>query len=284
LILRKGVVGGVKVKQRDTNEKLLPAKIVIDAEGISSKILRQTGLTGLRKEKLVYAVEAEVEHVRDMQLDTVEVFLGRAYAPGFYAWLIPRLNGTAKVGLATKTGNPRKLLQKLMTKNPVASRKLARSKILRIAFHPITLGGPISKPHDSGFLAVGDVASQVKPTTGGGVVLGLTCARIAAVVAHEAIQRNNVSSKFLALYKKRCTDTIGFDTSVMLKARQFLDHLTDEKLDELLRFFKRIGLENKLESVNEIDFQGQLLLKILPKPSVLVALAYLLKSYFSGNT
>lgn len=284
LILRNGVVQGVKVKQKENIEKILPARIVIDAEGISSRILRQTGISGFDREKLVYAVEAEVERVKDLPLDTVEVFLGRAYAPGFYAWLIPRSDGTAKVGLATKTGNPRKFLRTLMAKHPVASKKLARSKIIHMAFHPITIGGPIAITYCSGFLAVGDVASQVKPTTGGGLVLGLTCARIAAEVAHEAIQRNNVSSNFLALYKKRCIDTMGFDTGVMLRARQFFDRLPDKKVDEILRFFTRIGLDKNLDRVNEIDFQGRLLLRMLPKPTVLVALAYLLKSYLSANT
>jgi digeranylgeranylglycerophospholipid reductase len=216
-------------------------------------------------------------------LDAVEVFLGKNYAPGFYAWLMPRLDGTAKVGLATNKGNPKEFLQRLMHKHPVASKQLANAKITRIAFHPITLGGPISKAYTSGFLAVGDAASQVKPTTGGGVVFGLTCARIAAAVADEAMRRNDVSSNFLALYQKRCTDTLGFDFSVMLKIRRFLDSLSDEKVDEVLRFCARIGLDKTLENVEEIDFQGQLLLKMLTKPAMFTALAYFLKLYLSAT-
>jgi digeranylgeranylglycerophospholipid reductase len=283
LLLENGAVKGAKVKQGDTAEEPVPAKIVIDAEGISSRILRQTGLAGLNGERLVYAVEAEVESVQDVELDAVEVFLGKAYAPGFYAWLMPRLDGTAKVGLATKKGNPKEFLQRLMLKHPVASKQLAKAKITRMAFHPITLGGPISKAYASGFLAVGDVASQVKPTTGGGVVFGLTCAGIAAEVADEALRRNDASSNFLALYQKRCADTLGFDFGVMLRIRRFLDSLSDEKLDEVLRFCARIGLDKALGNVDEIDFQGQMLLKILTKPAMFAALAYFLKLYLSAN-
>jgi len=277
LLMENGVVKGVEVKQR------FPAKIVVDAEGISSRILRQTGLSGLNGERLVYAVEAEVANVKDVELNAVEVFLGKAYASGFYAWLIPRLDGTAKVGLATKTGNPKEFLQRLMLKHPVASKQLAKAKITRMAFHPITLGGPISKAFASGFLAVGDAASQVKPTTGGGVVFGLTCAGIAAEVADEALRINDVSSDFLRLYQKRCADTLGFDFSVMLRIRRFLDSLSDEKVDEVLRFCARIGLDKTLGSVDEIDFQGQLFLKILTKPAAVAALAYFLKLFLSAN-
>ena len=40
---------------------------------------------------MVYAVEAEVEDVQDVEAHAVEVYLGKSYAPGFYGWLIPRL-------------------------------------------------------------------------------------------------------------------------------------------------------------------------------------------------
>ncbi len=280
LLIEDGAVRGVAVQQKDTVERF-PAKIVVDAEGISSRILRQTGLAALNGKMLVCAVEAEVENVRDVEMDAVEVFLGKAFAPGFYAWLMPRLDGTAKVGLATKTGNPKEFLQRLMLKHPVASKQLSKAKITRMVFHPITLGGQISKSFADGFLVTGDAASQVKPTTGGGVIFGLTCAGIAAEVADEALRRNDVSSNFLALYHKRCLKMLGFDFSVMLQIRRFLDSLSDAKLEQVLRFCARIGLNKTLGNVDEIDFQGQMLLKILTKPAMFAALAYFLKLYLS---
>jgi geranylgeranyl reductase family protein len=283
LLMENGVVKGVKIKIGDKAEELVKTKVVVDAEGISSRLLRQTGLAGLDGERLVYAVEAEVDHVTDVQMDAVEVFLGKAYAPGFYAWLMPRLDGTAKVGLATKKGNPKDFLQRLMLKHPVASKQLAKAKITQMTFHPITLGGPISKSYANGFLAVGDAASQVKPTTGGGVVFGLTCAGIAAEVVEEAVQRNNMSANFLQTYQKRCRETLGFDFSVMLRLRRFLDSLSDEKLDNALRFCARIGLDKTLGNADEIDFQGQMLLKILTKPAMFATLAYFFKLYLPAN-
>jgi geranylgeranyl reductase family protein len=283
LLIDNGFVKGVNIEQKGTNEEKVSAKIVVDAEGIASRILRQTGLSTLNRDSLVYAVETEVENVKNVELDAVEVFLGKTYAPGFYAWLIPRPDGTAKVGLATKTGNPQELLRRLMLKHPVASKQLSTARITRIAFHPITLGGPIRKAYSNGFLAVGDAASQVKPTTGGGVIFGLTCARIAAEVAHEALGRNDVSSNCLQWYQKRCRETLGFDVNVMLRIRRVLDALSDEKVDGALRFCARFGLNKTLQNVEEIDFQGQTLLKVMKKPSALAALAYFLMLYLSAN-
>jgi digeranylgeranylglycerophospholipid reductase len=283
LLIDNGVVKGVNIEQKGASEERVSAKIVVDAEGISSRILRQTGLSALNRDRLVYAVETEVENVKNVELDAVEVFLGKTYAPGFYAWLIPKPDGTAKVGLATKTGNPKEFLRRLMLKHPVASKQLSTARITRIAFHPITLGGPIRKAYSNGFLAVGDAASQVKPTTGGGVIFGLTCAGIAAEVAHEALRRNDVSSNCLRLYQKRCKETLGFDVNVMLRIRRVLDALSDEKVDAALRFCARLGVNKTLENVDEIDFQGQTLLKTLTKPSMFTALAYFLMLYLSAN-
>ncbi len=283
LSIEREFVTGVSVKQGEETERRFSARIVVDAEGISSRILRQTGLSALNRHRLVYAVQAEVENFKDVESDAVEVFLGKAYAPGFYAWLIPRRDGTAKVGLAAKTGNPKEFLQRLMLKHPVASRQLDAARILRVTFHPITLGGPIPKTYSNGFLAVGDVASQVKPTTGGGVAFGMTCAKVAAEVAHKALRRSDFSAESLQLYQKRCEEIMGFDMSVMLRIRKMLDAISDEKIDEAIRFCRKMGLGKTLQSIQEIDFQGQTLLRALKKPKILTALAYFFLLYLSTN-
>ncbi|MEM3700504.1 MAG: NAD(P)/FAD-dependent oxidoreductase [Candidatus Bathyarchaeia archaeon] len=268
LIFESGFVKGVSVNQNGKIEKYF-AKIVMDAEGISSKILRQANLSPKYGRMFVHGVHAEVKNVKNVEQDSVEVFLGNEYAPGFYAWLIPKGEDEAKVGLATKHGNPKEFLQRFMLKHPVASKKLRKAKISHMAFHPISLGGPISKTYSNGFLAVGDATSQVKPTTGGGLIFGLSCSRIAAEVAYEALQRNDFSSKFLSVYAQRCKENFGFDMKVMLKVRKILNGLSDEKLDEAISLCERLDLNKTLNKIEEIDFQGKTLLKLLPNPRVL---------------
>jgi digeranylgeranylglycerophospholipid reductase len=283
LILSNGFIKGVSILRKNEEKENTYSKITLDAEGVASRLLRQTGLATLKPEGLVYTVEAEVENVKDIETTAVELYFGSAYAPGFYGWLIPRVDGSAKVGLATKKGDPREFLRELITKHPVASKKLEKTKILKISYHTISLGGPIDKAYTNGFLAMGDCASQVKPTTGGGVILGLTCAKIAAESASEALRRKNVSSDFLQIYQKRCADLLSFDISVMLKLRRFLDSLSDEKMDKVLRFCRKIGVDKALSDVDEIDFQGKLMLEVLRKPSMLAAMAYFAMLYLFAN-
>jgi digeranylgeranylglycerophospholipid reductase len=283
LIVEDGFVKGAIAKQKSESPKRFLAKIVVDAEGISSRILRQAGLSALNAHMLVNAVQAKVENVKDTEPNMVEVFLGKDYAPGFYAWLVPKADGKAKVGLAARTENPKELLQKLMLKHPVASKKLRRAKILQTAFHSIPLGGPIPKTYSNGFLAVGDAASHVKPTTGGGVIFGMNCARVAAEIAYEALHMNAFSSEFLGMYQKRCDEIWGFDVNVMLKVRRMLDAMSDKKLDDAIGFCTKLSVDKALQNVKDIDFQGQALLRILGNPRMLTALIYFFLLYLSAN-
>jgi digeranylgeranylglycerophospholipid reductase len=283
LLMQNGATRGVQVKTGENNRFQFYSKIVIDAEGISSRLVRQTGLPTLKTESIVYAVEAEMEGVQDLELDAVEVYFGKTYAPGFYGWVIPRRDGSAKVGLATNSGNPQEYLRRLITKHPVASKQIGKAKITSIGYHAITLGGPIPQAYTDGFLAAGDCASQVKPTTGGGVIFGLTAAKEAAEVASKALAQGDVSARSLQEYQKRCNELFNFDIRVMRRLRGFLDALSDERLDEMLRVCSRFGIDSALREVTEIDFQGKMLLNVAAKPSMLAALGYFALLYLTAN-
>ena len=283
LIRAEGFVKGINIQRNGEKEEEVYSNVTLNAEGISSRILRQSGLTALNPKGLVYAVEAEVENVKDIELNAVEVYFGKSYAPGFYGWLIPKPDGTAKVGLATNRGNPHEFLQALMSKHPVASKQLGKAKITKIGYHAITLGGPIEKTYANGFLACGDCASQVKPSTGGGVIFGLTCAKMASQTVSEALQHGDVSAEFLQNYQKRCSDLLSFDFSVMLKLRRFLDSLSEDKMDQMLRVCAKLGVDYALRDVDEIDFQGKLMFKVLGKPAMLAAIGYFALLYLSAN-
>jgi digeranylgeranylglycerophospholipid reductase len=283
LLMADDLVKGINLKNQDGTQQQVHSTVVLDAEGISSRLLKQTGLAALKRKGLVYGVEAEVDHVKNVERDAVEVYLGKDYAPGFYGWVVPRRDGTAKVGLATNGGDPREYLKRLMTKHPVASKQLGKSKITSVNYHSITLGGPIQQTYTNGFLAMGDCASQVKPSTGGGVIFGLESAKIAAEVANQALQHGDVSANYLQNYQKRCNELMHFDFTVMLRLRRFLNSLSDSKLDEMLRVCGKLGVDRALRDVDEIDFQGKLLLQVARKPAVLAALAYFGLLYLSAN-
>jgi geranylgeranyl reductase family protein len=269
LFLDAGQVKGVSVKG-----EVLESNIVIDCEGCSSTLLKKAGFSILDKSMVVKGVEAEVDKVEDVNNDTVEVYFGQKYAPGLFAWIIPRPDGSAKVGLATKTGNPKAYLQNFVSHNPKAADKLRRSRFVSVFYHPITLGGPIAKTYHNGLLIVGDVASQVKPTTGGGVVMGLTCAKIAGETAYQAIQHGDCSENFLSLYQHRWKKAIGFDMAVMRQIRLMLNRLSDDELDKIISMCSELHVDETLQRIRDIDFQGKALLPIFKSPNTWIVAFY----------
>jgi len=268
-VFDKGFISGVSVKR-----EVLKSSVVIDSEGCSSVLLKKAGLPTLDRSMVVQGVEGEVDKVENVSHDTVEVYFGQKYAPGLFAWIIPRPDGSAKVGLATKTGNPKAYLQGFVAHNPRAKEKLRRSRFVNVSYHPITLGGPSAITYHNGLIIVGDAASQVKPTTGGGVVMGLTCAKIAGETAYQAILNDDVSENFLSRYQQRWQKTISFDMAVMRQIRLMLNRLSDEELDKLIGLCSELHLDEALQRVRDIDFQGRALLPIFRSPNLWIVAFY----------
>jgi digeranylgeranylglycerophospholipid reductase len=273
LVLNSGVVTGVSFNKNGV-EETITSNVMIDAEGCSSILLKRIGLPTLDRSMVVNAIQTEVDKVNDIDVDMVEVYLGQKYAPGFFAWIIPKKDGCAKVGLATRTGDPREYLRRFMQKHPVASKRLMKSKIISRSMHPISLGGAIPKTYANGLLVVGDAASQVKSTTGGGIVFGLLCARIAGEVAYEAIEQRDFSEKLLSRYESQWKKQVGFDLTVMLNLRRMLNRLSDDKMDKIVNLCTRLEMNKVLEEAGDEDFMGRSLMRIFPNPATLITALY----------
>lgn len=277
VLQRNSFVNGVSLN----NGQEWHSRIVIDAEGCASHLSRQIGLQGFNRSMAAIAASCEVSDTKDVDNNIVEVYLGQKYAPGLFAWIIPRRDGSAKVGLATRTGNPKAHLEQFLDLHPVARKKIKRRSVTNLSYHLIPLGGPIPRTYHSGFLAVGDVASQVKPTTGGGIVMGLTCAKIAGETAVKATQQNDFSEHSLSEYQRRCQKAIGFDMMMMKQIRSMLNHLPDSRIDKMINLCSKWNVNGVLQKVRDIDFQGKAMIPLLKSPAILMVIIYFI---FASST
>jgi digeranylgeranylglycerophospholipid reductase len=279
LLIEKGAVKGAMVRRKRNVEKVA-SRVVIDAEGVSSSLLRQAGIPSQNRHMAVNGVQAEVNRVDGIEGDTVEVFLSNAYAPGFFAWIVPKNDDTAKIGLGTARGNQHDLLRRFIRHHPIASQRLKQGHVTNLVYHPIPLGGPIARAFYNGLLIVGDAASHVKPTTGGGIVMGLTCARIAGKAAAHTVRCKTPSTFFLSEYDRRWKKQIGFDMAVMKRLRLMLNSFTDRQIDHLVSFCTQLGLDESLRGFEDIDFQGTSVVWMLKSPRFLATALYFLAASF----
>jgi len=266
--------GQINLRVNDGHERQVGCKVLIDASGCGASVSRYAGLTKLGRGLLVNSAQFSVENPADVDRDFVEVYFGQGFAPGFFGWIIPRRDGTAKVGIAAGArANVRECFQRFIRKHPTVSAKLKHAKPTSPpSFHPIPVDGAPNRTYTDNVMAVGDAASQVKPTTGGGIVFGLACGRIAGETAAKAIHSGDLSAKRLRDYETAWRDLIGFDLRAMSYLRRLLYRLPDRSLDRIFSIADELGADEILNKTPDIDFQGRTLLALAQDPRLFITL------------
>ena len=264
---------GLQLSVRDS-EREVRCKVLIDASGCGASLSRYAGLSTLGRGIVVNSAQFSVENPTDVDRDFVELYFGQAFAPGFFGWIIPRRNGTAKVGIAAGArANVKQCFERFISKHPVVSTKLKHARPLtQPIYHPIPVGGAVNRTYADNVLAVGDAASQVKPTTGGGIVFGLACGRIAGETTVKAIRDGDFSAARLSEYEILWRKLIGFDLKAMSLLRRLLYRLPDRNLDRLFSIASELNADEILNQSSDIDFQGRTLLSLARDPRLFVTL------------
>jgi geranylgeranyl reductase family protein len=266
--------GEILLNINGDKEHNLTCKVLIDASGCGASVSRYAGLTKLGRRILVNSAQFSVENLVDIDEDFVEVYFGQTFAPGFFGWIIPRHDGTAKVGIAAGArANVRQCFERFIRKHPTVSAKLKHSKqITPPGYHPIPVGGAVNRTYADNILAVGDAASQVKPTTGGGIVFGLACGRIAGETAARAVLDQEFSASRLEEYEVLWRRMFGFDLWAMSWLRRLLYRLPDRNLDRIFSIAQELGAAEILNTTTDIDFQGRTLLSLARDPRLFITL------------
>ena len=235
------------------------ADAVISAEGVGARIARSAGIGPPRE--LLSSAQVEVPfEVEDPE--GVEVFLGREVAPGFFGWAIPASEGVARVGLCCRN-NACPYLKRLLKSPPIRSR--IRGGPLHLAVGGLPLGPPPSTVAD-GFIAVGDAAGQVKPTSGGGIYPGLVSAKIAGDVAAAAAAEGDSSAARLSEYERRWRAALGRELRLGMIVHRMRAGTADPEMDDLVRHLAgREDLIRIIEEEGDIDLPSRAIRKVAPR-------------------
>ena len=246
-------------------EKTITSKLVIGADGAKSNIRSWLGL-----EEPAYYLNgfgADIEGV-NMDHDKVNVFFGSQLAPNFFAWMIPA-GDIVRVGLCMREGQDTvyQYFKKLF-EGGSASAPLLKDGVVKKTYAGIIPLGLPSKTYADRGMIVGDAASHVKATSGGGIYPGLVCAGHCAQTAIEALEAGDTSEKMLANYQKAWMKDIGDELKKDIMIHKVFASLTDEQIEDV---FGIVAKPENLELVNrvgDIDYPshiGWMLLKKEPK-------------------
>ncbi|MEM4187884.1 MAG: NAD(P)/FAD-dependent oxidoreductase [Candidatus Hadarchaeum sp.] len=228
----------LSVKTQDGDK--LKARVLIGADGPLSVVAHKAGL--LVRNDYIKCAQVEVE--ADLDNGVAEVYLDNNFSPGFFSWMV-KAGRVARVGLGTKSGSPTRLLKNFFSEHPVASQKVGKTVFTRCTgVIPECMSRKIQK---GAVLLVGDAAGQVKPLTGGGIYIGLSCAKLAAEAVISALESGRMRD--LESYQGAVMKKFGTEFSLGIRVKKVFDQMSNEDLNFLCTLlegdeFREIVLKN----------------------------------------
>jgi digeranylgeranylglycerophospholipid reductase len=238
----------------------IQAKIIIAADGPESRVARWAGLkTAVKPKDMESAAQFEMAGVEMEDNNCIEFYFG-SVAPGGYAWIFPKGDDIANVGLGVLTTNTDKTAYEHLLEfvKSCPATQNAQPVELNIGGDPV--GGMPKKMVTDNLMVVGDAAGQVNPLTGGGIISGMTGGMIAGKVAAEAINEGDCSEKKLKDYETQCRAEIGDSINKYLKVKDYMMTLNDEELNSIADAFK----DSDFEKISTAELVKKLV-KVSPK-------------------
>jgi digeranylgeranylglycerophospholipid reductase len=194
----------------------------------------------------------------DFKKDEYRVYLGNNMAPNFFAWALPESNTVARVGLATLK-NPKPFFDKFI------KQYFPKSKILDYQGGLIPIFDQNAALEKNNTYLIGDAASQVKASTGGGIVPGL---RAAKALTNSILNKTNYKTELKSINRNLFFDKIFI--------RRVMNKFTDNDYNQLIEAVGKKSVQNILAKESR-DNSFSLLTKLLIRnPRLLLFLKKLL--------
>jgi digeranylgeranylglycerophospholipid reductase len=187
-------VNGVKIKDDMaeiqtsglSGKRMIKARFVIGADGFPSRASKLTYLEPYKKDENVALCIQQTASNTLVHEEIIEMYLGSKYSPGGYAWIIPKGQGEANVGVGVR-------LSRLKKGPPImnyfnAFKKKNADYFSHAQFRPLVakilpVGGLTPHLYDERVLFAGDAAGAVVATNGSGIPTGLVSGYVAGEVA-----------------------------------------------------------------------------------------------------
>jgi len=220
---------------------------LIGADGPLSDVAKSAGLKG--KRDFLIGIQARAR-LNNQNIVEFYPFIEN------YAWVVPESKDIVRIGLATRK-NPKKALNDFLRK------RLKKYEIIDIQAGLIPVYNPKIKTQKENIFLVGDAASMVKATTGGGIIQGMIAAR---TLADSIINKKD--------YNKEWKKAIGRDLLIHLKIGSMMNKFSAKDWNYLIELFNKEKTKNILENYDR-DFPSRFLVKlVLTEPRLLYFLRH----------
>ena len=219
-----------------TRTESLACRVLIDATGYRSTLLKQSGIDpGFRR----FGVGAEYDLLAP-HCDQSEAILavGDRIAPSGYAWVFPWGRNRVRAGVGIihpdSPENPEKYLDRFIAGIPGlkdAQPLEHHSGLIPSEQFAATFTG-------DGIIGIGDAAGHASSLLGEGIRWAIEAGRMAGETVADAIQRDDLSRASLLAFEKNWTKKNGRDLRLAHRINQRIARWDDEKWDQRLEIVK----------------------------------------------
>ena len=229
LLAENGAISGVKIYHLG-NHYQVKSKLVIGADGVESRVGRWAGLkTYARLKDMETCVQMTVSNVR-FERQYCDFYFSSQIAPGGYLWVFPKNEHLANIGLGISGEyaahkSPTDYLKEFI------ERKFPEAAILTTVAGGVPCAPFMDKVVTNGLMLIGDAAHQANPMTGGGIIQSIIASEIAAKVAADAINENDISEDRLSEYAQKWDKENGGNHRRAYRLKEAVYKLTDADLN-----------------------------------------------------
>lgn len=190
--------------------------------------------------------------------DNVHLHVDSSISPGFL-WIIPISSSMVRIGLFANKNY--KELNNYINTFMQSQRSLEKAEIIKKYYGHIPIYESKKNLVKDRTLLLGDAASQVKPTTGGGLIIGFECAKIAAENVKKALDNGNytILREYESNYKKRFKGEL----KVQLEVQRIFESLTNDDLDQMFIKLKEGNAEEMISKYGDMDTQSTLIKEMI---------------------
>ncbi|MBI3873121.1 MAG: NAD(P)/FAD-dependent oxidoreductase, partial [candidate division Zixibacteria bacterium] len=230
-------------------------QIIIAADGVESMVARWAGLdTTLAVEHLDSAAQFLFDGVPDLDPTRMEFYFDTQLAPGGYAWVFPKGNGIANVGIAVApvVAQGRKAMPMLREFMRFRFGRHTPRKLKRtVGGIPEFCGRKFMLSRN--VMVTGDAARLLDSITGAGIANALSSGRIAAETAVQYLQGACGDLRVLKNYPERWMALRGREMRYFLWARQIFLRLTNADFDAMVAAMAEVYNGQTLTAIDPID-------------------------------
>jgi len=236
-------VAGVKCRF-GREERLIRSKIVIGADGVESRVGRWAKLdTTIAMRDMETCSQMTLANL-SIDDDTCAFYFSQKKFPGGYAWVFPKGNGTANVGLGI-SGNKARQQSASSRLTSFVEEIFPSASVLNTTVGGVPCANRPERISAAGLLLAGDAAMQTNPVSGGGIATGMTAGRLAGQIAAAALKENDFSAQFFDIYEKEWDKACGNSQKRYYRLKEGISKLTDEQLNKTASALKDVPQEKQ---------------------------------------